>query len=78
MRYIRNNAIEKWLYRNDDEYDDKIKLNRTSEKRSNNIQTHPQAIYTNTLSTLLSEGFDCQSDESDFNEINQNDDDNSE
>ncbi|PKB95160.1 hypothetical protein RhiirA5_437263, partial [Rhizophagus irregularis] len=31
------------------EYDDKIKLNRTSEKRSNNIQTHPQAIYTSRL-----------------------------
>ena len=32
-----------------DEYDDKIELNRTSEKRSNNIQTHPQAIYTSRL-----------------------------
>ncbi|GET61348.1 kinase-like domain-containing protein [Rhizophagus irregularis DAOM 181602=DAOM 197198] len=31
------------------EYDDKIKLNRTSEKRSNNIQTHPQAIYISRL-----------------------------
>ncbi|POG83025.1 kinase-like domain-containing protein [Rhizophagus irregularis DAOM 181602=DAOM 197198] len=31
------------------EYNDKIKLNRTSEKRSNNIQTHPQAIYTSRL-----------------------------
>jgi serine/threonine protein kinase len=31
------------------EYDDKIKLNRTSEKRSSNIQTHPQAIYTSRL-----------------------------
>ncbi|UZO10203.1 uncharacterized protein OCT59_001801 [Rhizophagus irregularis] len=31
------------------EYGDKIKLNRTSEKRSNNIQTHPQAIYTSRL-----------------------------
>ncbi|GBC41343.1 kinase-like domain-containing protein [Rhizophagus irregularis DAOM 181602=DAOM 197198] len=31
------------------EYDDKIKLNRTSEKRSKNIQTHPQAIYTSRL-----------------------------
>jgi serine/threonine protein kinase len=31
------------------EYDDKIKLNRTSEKRSNNIQTHPQAIYNSRL-----------------------------
>ncbi|RGB21663.1 kinase-like domain-containing protein [Rhizophagus diaphanus] len=32
-----------------DEYDDKIKLNRTSEKKTNNIQTHPQAIYTSRL-----------------------------
>ncbi|EXX61289.1 hypothetical protein RirG_172570 [Rhizophagus irregularis DAOM 197198w] len=31
------------------EYDDKIKLNRTDEKRSSNIQTHPQAIYTSRL-----------------------------
>ncbi|GBC52555.2 kinase-like domain-containing protein [Rhizophagus irregularis DAOM 181602=DAOM 197198] len=31
------------------EYNDKIKLNRTSEKRSSNIQTHPQAIYTSRL-----------------------------
>ncbi|GBC52556.1 kinase-like domain-containing protein [Rhizophagus irregularis DAOM 181602=DAOM 197198] len=31
------------------EYDDKIGLNRTDEKRSNNIQTHPQAIYTSRL-----------------------------
>ncbi|PKY35538.1 hypothetical protein RhiirB3_533221, partial [Rhizophagus irregularis] len=31
------------------EYEDKIKLNRTSEKRSNNIQTHSQAIYTSRL-----------------------------
>ncbi|PKB95367.1 hypothetical protein RhiirA5_436850, partial [Rhizophagus irregularis] len=74
------------------EYDDKIKLNRTSEKRSNNIQTHPQAIYTSRLlsfrnlpepvnsddiqSTLFSEGFDCQLDESDLNEINQDDENN--
>ncbi|EXX57582.1 hypothetical protein RirG_205840 [Rhizophagus irregularis DAOM 197198w] len=73
----------------DDEYDYKIKLNRTSEKRSNNIQTHPQAIYTSRLlnfknlpepvnlgaiqSTLFSEGFDCQLDESDLNEMNQDD-----
>ncbi|UZO10082.1 uncharacterized protein OCT59_001680 [Rhizophagus irregularis] len=70
------------------EYNDKIKLNRTSEKRSNNIKTHPQAIYTSRLlnfknlpepvnsdatqTTLHSECFDCQLDESDFNEINQN------
>ncbi|UZO10121.1 uncharacterized protein OCT59_001719 [Rhizophagus irregularis] len=75
-----------------DEYDDKIKLNRTSEKRSNNIQTHPQAIYTSRLlnfknlpepvnsgaiqSTLSSEGFDCQLDESDLNEMNQDDENN--
>ncbi|UZO10191.1 uncharacterized protein OCT59_001789 [Rhizophagus irregularis] len=31
------------------EYGDKIKLNRTSEKRSSNIQTHPQAIYTSRI-----------------------------
>ncbi|GBC05465.1 hypothetical protein RclHR1_06240001 [Rhizophagus clarus] len=75
-----------------DEYDDKIKLNGSSEKRSNNIQTHPQAIYTSRLlnfknlpepvnsdaiqSVLLSECFDCQLDESDFNEINQDDENN--
>ncbi|CAB4404548.1 unnamed protein product [Rhizophagus irregularis] len=74
------------------EYDDKIKLNRTSEKRSNNIQTHPQAIYTSRLlnfknlpepvnsgaiqSTLFSEGFDCQLDESDLNEMNQDNENN--
>ncbi|RGB41501.1 hypothetical protein C1646_752057 [Rhizophagus diaphanus] len=61
---------------------------KTSEKRSNNIQTHPQAIYTSRLlnfknlpepvnsvdvilSPLFLEGFDCQLNESDFNEINQ-------
>ncbi|GES89987.1 kinase-like domain-containing protein [Rhizophagus clarus] len=70
-----------------DEYDDKIKLNESDKKRSNNIQTHSQAIYTSRLlnfkdlpepvnsdvlqSTLLSECFDCQLDESDLNEINQ-------
>ncbi|UZO07122.1 uncharacterized protein OCT59_027420 [Rhizophagus irregularis] len=74
------------------EYDNKIKLNRTSEKRSKNIQTHPQAIYTSRLlnfknlpepvnsgaiqSTLFSEGFDCQLDESDLNEMNQDDENN--
>ncbi|CAB5313916.1 unnamed protein product [Rhizophagus irregularis] len=74
------------------EYDDKIKLNSTSEKRSNNIQTHPQAIYTSRLlnfknlpepvnsdaiqPTLNSECFDCQLDESDLNEINQNEENN--
>jgi serine/threonine protein kinase len=31
------------------EYDGKIKLNRSSEKKPNNIQTHPQAIYTSRL-----------------------------
>ncbi|EXX52947.1 Cdc15p [Rhizophagus irregularis DAOM 197198w] len=70
-----------------DEYDDKIKLNRTSEKRSSNIQTHPQAIYTSRLlnfknlpepvnsdatkTTLCSECFDCQLDELDLNESDQ-------
>ncbi|RGB25339.1 kinase-like domain-containing protein [Rhizophagus diaphanus] len=79
-------------YSQKNEYNDKIKLNRTSEKRSNNIQTHPQAIYTSRLlnfknlpepvnsgaiqSTLFSEGFDCQLDESDFNEMNQDDENN--
>jgi serine/threonine protein kinase len=37
------------IYSQIEEYDDKIKLNRTSEKRSSNIQTHPQAIYTSRL-----------------------------
>jgi serine/threonine protein kinase len=32
-----------------DEYNNKIQLNRTSEKRTSNIQTHPQAIYTSRL-----------------------------
>jgi serine/threonine protein kinase len=32
-----------------DEYNDKIKLNRSSEKRTSNIQSHPQAIYTSRL-----------------------------
>ncbi|CAB5374871.1 unnamed protein product [Rhizophagus irregularis] len=75
-----------------DEYNDKIKLNRTSERRSSNIQTHPQAIYTSRLlnfknlpepvnsgaiqSTLFSEGFDCQLDGSDLNEMNQDDENN--
>ncbi|PKK62820.1 hypothetical protein RhiirC2_789793 [Rhizophagus irregularis] len=69
------------------EYDDKIKLNRTSEKRSNNIQTHPQAIYISRLlnfknlpepvnsgaiqSTLCN--FRRSLDESDLNEMNQDD-----
>jgi serine/threonine protein kinase len=30
-------------------YDDKIQLNRSSEKITSNIQTHPQAIYTSRL-----------------------------
>ncbi|EXX56761.1 Ste20p [Rhizophagus irregularis DAOM 197198w] len=71
-----------------DEYDDKINLNRTSEKRSNNIQTHPQAIYTSRLlsfknlpepvnldvtkTTLRSECFDCQLDELDLNQDEEN------
>ncbi|PKK58314.1 hypothetical protein RhiirC2_796517, partial [Rhizophagus irregularis] len=74
------------------EYDDKIVLNRTIEKKSKNIKTHPQAIYTSRLlsfknlpepvnsgaiqSTLFSEGFDCQLDELDLNEINQDDENN--
>ncbi|POG82984.1 kinase-like domain-containing protein [Rhizophagus irregularis DAOM 181602=DAOM 197198] len=77
-----------------DEYNDKIKLNRTSEKRSINFQTHPQAIYTSRLlnfknlpepvnsdvteTTLLSECFDCQLDELDLNEINQDEENNTE
>jgi serine/threonine protein kinase len=32
-----------------EEYAIKIQLNRTSEKRTSNIQTHPQAIYTSRL-----------------------------
>ncbi|RGB26894.1 kinase-like domain-containing protein [Rhizophagus diaphanus] len=64
----------------------------TSGKRSNNIQTHPQAIYTSRLlnfknlpepvnsdaiqSTLFSEGLDCQLDELDLNEMNQDDENN--
>ncbi|POG80511.1 kinase-like domain-containing protein [Rhizophagus irregularis DAOM 181602=DAOM 197198] len=68
-----------------DEYDDKIKLNRTSEKRSSSIQTHPQAIYTSRLLNFknlpepvnsVTEGFDCQLDESDLNEMNQDDENN--
>ncbi|GET50544.1 kinase-like domain-containing protein [Rhizophagus irregularis DAOM 181602=DAOM 197198] len=83
------------IYSQIDEYDNKIKLNRTSEKRSNNIQTHPQAIYTSRLlnfknlpepvnsvdvilSPLFSEGFDCQLNESDLNEINQDGENNTE
>ncbi|CAG8649669.1 3773_t:CDS:2, partial [Rhizophagus irregularis] len=45
------------------EYDNKIKLNRTI--NSGAIQ-----------STLFSEGFDCQLDESDLNEMNQDDENN--
>ncbi|POG80477.1 kinase-like domain-containing protein [Rhizophagus irregularis DAOM 181602=DAOM 197198] len=67
------------------EYDDKIVLNRTIEKKSKNIQTHPQAIYTSRLLSFknlpepvnsVSEGFDCQLDELDLNEINQDDENN--
>ncbi|CAB4431329.1 unnamed protein product [Rhizophagus irregularis] len=74
------------------EYDNKIKLNRTSEKRSKNIQTHPQAIYTSRLlnfknlpepvnsdvakTTILSECLDCQLDELDLDEINQDEENN--
>ncbi|PKB98231.1 hypothetical protein RhiirA5_431707 [Rhizophagus irregularis] len=66
---------------------DKIKLNRTSEKRFSNIQTHPRAIYTSRLlsfknlpeptnsdvikTTLHSECFDCQLEELDLDDINQ-------
>ncbi|RGB27096.1 kinase-like domain-containing protein [Rhizophagus diaphanus] len=83
--YQKLNKIKYYGYDSDNEsqineYNDKIKLNRTSEKRSNNIQTHPQAIYTSRLLNFKnlpepvnsdSECFDCQLDESDFNEINQ-------
>ncbi|UZO10108.1 uncharacterized protein OCT59_001706 [Rhizophagus irregularis] len=77
-----------------DEYNDKIKLNRTSKKKSKNIQTHPQAIYTSRLlnfknlpepvnsdvtkTTLYSECFDCQLDELYLNEINQDEENNTE
>ncbi|POG74657.1 kinase-like domain-containing protein [Rhizophagus irregularis DAOM 181602=DAOM 197198] len=69
------------------EYDDKIKLNRTSEKRSKNIQTHPQAIYTSRLLNFKnlpepvnsdSECLDCQLDELDLDEINQDEENNTE
>ncbi|POG61640.1 kinase-like domain-containing protein [Rhizophagus irregularis DAOM 181602=DAOM 197198] len=68
-----------------DEYNDKIKLNRTSEKRSSNIQTHPQAIYTSRLLNFKnlpepvnsgSECFDCQLDELDLNESDQEEENN--
>jgi serine/threonine protein kinase len=36
-------------YSQRNEYDNKIQLNRSSEKRTSNIQTHPQAIYTSRL-----------------------------
>ncbi|CAB4418682.1 unnamed protein product [Rhizophagus irregularis] len=48
-----------------DEYDDKIKLNRTSEKRTKPINSDA------TKTTLRSECLDCQLDELDLNEINQ-------
>ncbi|POG58236.1 kinase-like domain-containing protein [Rhizophagus irregularis DAOM 181602=DAOM 197198] len=69
------------------EYNDKIKLNRTSEKRSSNIQTHPQAIYTSRLLNFKnlpepvnsgSECFDCQLDELDLNESDQDEENNTE
>ncbi|CAB5370751.1 unnamed protein product [Rhizophagus irregularis] len=66
----------------------------TSEKRSKNIQTHPQAIYTSRLlnfknlpepvnsdvakTALLSECLDCQLDELDLDEINQDEENNTE
>ncbi|POG65182.1 kinase-like domain-containing protein [Rhizophagus irregularis DAOM 181602=DAOM 197198] len=70
-----------------EEYNDKIKLNRTSEKRANNIQTHPQAIYTSRLLNFKnlpepvnsgSECFDCQLDELDLNESDQEEENNTE
>ncbi|EXX72468.1 Cdc15p [Rhizophagus irregularis DAOM 197198w] len=57
------------------EYNDKIKLNRTSEKRYNNIPKHPQAIYTSRLldfknlpepANSVTECLDIQFDEFDF------------
>ncbi|UZO10103.1 uncharacterized protein OCT59_001701 [Rhizophagus irregularis] len=67
------------------EYNNEIRFKRSSEN-FNNIQIHPQAIYTSRFlnfkdlpepvnsdviqSTLISECFDCQLDESDLNEDN--------
>ncbi|UZO10107.1 uncharacterized protein OCT59_001705 [Rhizophagus irregularis] len=98
--YKNSNSTESQVYEDIDtesqvkEYNNKIKLNRTSEKRSNNIQTHPQSIYTSRLlnfknlpepvnsdatkTTLHSECLDCQLNELDLNEINQDDENNSE
>ncbi|GBC41339.2 kinase-like domain-containing protein [Rhizophagus irregularis DAOM 181602=DAOM 197198] len=51
-------ALNKWvsygydniaIYSQMNKYDDVTKLNRISEKKSENIQTHPQAIYTSRL-----------------------------
>ncbi|CAB4431325.1 unnamed protein product [Rhizophagus irregularis] len=53
------------LSRFDDEYNDKIKLNRTKPVNSGTIQ-----------SSLFSECLDCQIDESDLNEMNQDDENN--
>ncbi|POG80525.1 kinase-like domain-containing protein [Rhizophagus irregularis DAOM 181602=DAOM 197198] len=58
------------------EYDDKIKLNRTSEKRTKNFQTHPQAIYTSRLLNFKNLPEPVNSDESDLNEMNLDDENN--
>ncbi|GBC43873.2 kinase-like domain-containing protein [Rhizophagus irregularis DAOM 181602=DAOM 197198] len=84
---LRQKLFQSDIYSQENEYNDKIKLNRTSEKRSNNIQIHPQAIYTSRLlsfknlsepvnSALHSECFDCQLDELDLDEINQEEENN--
>jgi serine/threonine protein kinase len=47
-----NKELNKLIYEKHpqiSEYNDKIQLNRTSEKRTSNIQTHSQAIYTSRL-----------------------------
>ncbi|EXX55994.1 Ste20p [Rhizophagus irregularis DAOM 197198w] len=65
-----------------DEYDDKIRLNRTDKKISSDIQTHPQAVYTSRLlnfkdlpEPINSDCLDCQLDESILREISQEQDD---
>ncbi|CAB5350821.1 unnamed protein product [Rhizophagus irregularis] len=65
-----------------DEYDDKIRLNRTDKKISSDIQTHPQAVYTSRLlnfkdlpEPINSDCLDCQLDESTLREISQEQDD---
>jgi serine/threonine protein kinase len=50
--YQELEKLYKNRYSQNAEYDDKIQLNRTSEKRTSNIQTHPQAIYTSRLLTF--------------------------